>query len=82
MHQGSEFVNVSSDTLVGVAAIAAFIGKTARQTTHLVENRRIPAFKLGDRWHMRRSTYAAHLSRLEADSMPRMAGAASEHHAA
>jgi hypothetical protein len=57
---------ISTDTLTGAAEIAAFLGKTERQIVHLLWKRKIPAFKLGGRWHMRKSTYRAHIERLEA----------------
>jgi hypothetical protein len=53
----------------GVAAIAAYVGKTERQTHWLVEKKQLPAFKIGNRWHMRKSTYAAFIERLEASSV-------------
>ena len=48
--------------------IAAFLGKSERQIVHLLWKRQIPAFKLGGRWHMRKSTYAAHIEKLEAST--------------
>jgi hypothetical protein len=55
----------ATDTLAGAAEIARFLGKTVRQANYLLETRQIPAFKLGGRWHMRRSTYGAFVERLE-----------------
>ncbi len=60
--------NIASDTLEGVAKIAEHIGKTARQTYLLLESKKIPGFKLGGKWHLRKSTYARHIARLEAES--------------
>ncbi len=57
---------LSNDLLEGVMAIAAFFGKTERQTHHLLEKKRLPAFKLAGKWHMRRSTGLAFIERLEA----------------
>jgi hypothetical protein len=59
-------LTTASDTLEGVAAIAEFLGKSERRTHYLVENKRLPAFKLGGRWHMRKSTYQTFIERLEA----------------
>jgi hypothetical protein len=59
----------SHDTLEGASAIAVFLGKTERQTNYLLEKKQIPAFKLGGRWHMRKSTFAAYVQRLEAECM-------------
>jgi hypothetical protein len=58
--------SMADDTLEGTHAIALFIGKTDRQTDYLLQMKRLPAFKLGDKWHMRKSTYRAHVERLEA----------------
>ena len=61
---------LASDLLEGSAAIAGFTGKTKRQVDHMLETRQLPgAFKLGGRWHMRKSTYLRHIERLEAEAM-------------
>jgi hypothetical protein len=60
---------VATDTLKGAIEISAHIGKTGRQTTHLLEQRLLPAFKIGRCWHMRRSTYQAFIERLEAEAI-------------
>jgi hypothetical protein len=39
-----------SDTLWGCAEIARAINRTQRQTYHLLENKLIPARKVGDHW--------------------------------
>jgi hypothetical protein len=62
--------SMADDTLEGTRAIAEFIGKTDRQTDHLLQSRQLPAFKLGGRWHMRKSTYLNHVERLEAEAAP------------
>ncbi len=62
--------SVATDTLEGVAAIAEFLGKSERRTHYLIENNRLPAFKLGGKWHMRKTTYAAFIERLEAAAQP------------
>jgi hypothetical protein len=59
---------MADDTLEGTRAIAEFIGKTERQTDHLLQSKHLPAFKLGGRWHMRKSTFAGHIERLEAEA--------------
>ena len=64
---------VADDTLDGAAKIAAHIGKTVRQTNHLLEQGRLPAFKIGHGWHMRKSTYLTFVSRLEAEAMSKVA---------
>jgi len=60
---------MADDTVESVAAIAAYIGKTERQTFYLLEKQLIPGFKLGGKWHMRKSSYSAHIARLEAEAM-------------
>jgi hypothetical protein len=60
--------SLAADTLKGVTAIATFLGKTSRETHYLVEKKQLPTFKLGGRWHMRKSTYRAFIERLEAAS--------------
>ena len=62
--------SIAEDLLDGSAEIAKFIGESPRQAQHLLETRQLPAFKLGlgakCKWRMRRSTYLAHIARLEA----------------
>ena len=60
---------VAEDTLQGTSAIAFYIGKTERQTSHLLENSQLPAFKIGNGWHMRKSTYAAFIERKEQEAI-------------
>lgn len=61
--------DVADDTLRGAAAIAAYIGQTERQTNHLLDQARLPAFKIGRSWHMRKSTYRDFIGRLEAKAL-------------
>lgn len=58
--------NLADDLLESAAEIAKFIGKTERQTQWLLEKGRIPAWKLGGKWHMRRSVFLQHVAQLEA----------------
>lgn len=60
--------SIADDTIVGVAGIAVHIGKTERQTFYLLEKRQLPGFKLSGKWHLRKSTYARHIEKLEAAS--------------
>jgi hypothetical protein len=60
--------SIALDTLEGIEAIAGYIGKSQRRVYYLCETRQIPVFKLGGKWHLRKSTYAAHIARLEADA--------------
>ncbi len=57
---------IADDTLEGAKAIAAHIGKTLRKTNYLLETKRLPAFKFGSVWHMRKSTYRRFVEGLEA----------------
>ncbi len=56
---------LADDLIGGVAAIAAFINEPERRTNYLLSTRRIPGFKLGARWYIRRSTFLAHIQKLE-----------------
>jgi hypothetical protein len=68
MEQSMPESNIADDMTEGTPAIAAHIGKTERQTNYLLETKRLPAFKIGSKWHMRKSTYRAYIERLEAES--------------
>jgi hypothetical protein len=57
--------DIAADTLEGAAAIAVFIGKTERQANHLLSKKQLPAYKLGNIWHMRKSTYEVFIECLE-----------------
>lgn len=61
--------SLAADTIEGAAAIAAFLGKTERQANYLLEKKQLPAYKLGGRWHMRRTTFEAFVARLEAAAL-------------
>ena len=62
--------SLADDTLEGAAAIAAFVGKSLRQTQWLLEAKQLPAFKIGAarKWHMRKSTYLSFIEHLEAEA--------------
>lgn len=54
------------DVLLGVPAIAAHLGLTARQVRNLIYERdELPTFKLGGSVAARKSTLAKHFARLE-----------------
>jgi hypothetical protein len=65
MSQSAE-QSLADDTMEGAREIARFMGKTLRQTNYLLEIGKLPAFKLGGHWHMRKSTYLSYIERLEA----------------
>jgi len=56
----NDSVTLSEDLLWGVEAIAAEIGKTSRQTFHLIETKQIPAAKIGGRIVASRAKLRAH----------------------
>jgi excisionase family DNA binding protein len=59
--------DLANDLIGGVPAIAAFLGFSERQTYHLLEKGKLPAFKIGDRkWQARKSTLRRHIENLEA----------------
>ena len=57
-----------ADLLYGAHAIAEFLGIKERAAYHLIETRRIPFFKIGKTVCARRSTLAARIAELEAES--------------
>jgi hypothetical protein len=48
--QGPTSEAASHDLVWGVVAIAQEINRNSRQTYHLLESRRLPAKKVGNRW--------------------------------
>lgn len=57
---------VQGDMLIGAADIASYIGRNVRWVYYASEKKLLPIFKVGALLHMRKSTYQAHLARLEA----------------
>jgi hypothetical protein len=55
---------LAADLLYGVCAIAAFISQPERRTVYLLETKRIPAGKLGQRWVASRQVLREHYARL------------------
>ena len=53
----SAATNVAADTCQGVNTIAEFLGEKPRRIFYLCETGQIPAYKIGGRWYLRRSTY-------------------------
>lgn len=58
---------LNSDLIAGVKAIAASLNESERRTYYMCEQHQIPAFKLGRRWYIRRSTLLKHIRKLEGD---------------
>jgi len=59
MAANTERTNKSIDLIWGVGAIAQLIGRTERQTFHLLANDNLPAKKVGGRWVIERSKLIA-----------------------
>jgi hypothetical protein len=57
---------VNDDMLTGADEIAAYIGHSTRATYHLLDSNKLPGvFKLGGRWHARKSRLNQHFDELE-----------------
>lgn len=59
---------IADDLLKGAAEIAAFTGFAKRRVNYLLETKRLPAFKVGGRWQMRKSTFRRYIEKLEASA--------------
>ncbi len=46
----------NDDLLVGAGEIGAFLKCSERRAWYMLEKKNIPAFKIGKKWHARRST--------------------------
>jgi hypothetical protein len=55
----------ADDKLRSIREIAEYLDETERRTHYLCQNKLIPAYQIGSRWEMRRSTYLAHIAKLE-----------------
>jgi hypothetical protein len=60
-----EHPTVADDLLRGTSEIAGFIGFSRKRTARLLNNRQLPAFKIGRIWCMRKSTYTDWMNRRE-----------------
>jgi hypothetical protein len=60
---------IADDLLVGAAAITNHTGEMRRRINYLLEKGDLPAFKMRGRWYMRKSSYKAHLEKLEEAAM-------------
>jgi excisionase family DNA binding protein len=61
-----ENASLADDLLQGVAQIADYIGRPARNTYYLAEKGLIPAFKFGGKWCARKSSLNRYVDELEA----------------
>lgn len=68
-HSATFFDNIADDMLDGAKEIAAYTGDDVRRVNHLLETGRLPAFKMGKRWRMRKSTYLRYIEKLEAEAL-------------
>jgi hypothetical protein len=59
------FGKLADDLMIGTKPIANELGLSIRQAFYLLESGRLPAFKLGSRWAVRKSTLRAFLDDLE-----------------
>lgn len=71
----AEHISLGDDILSGVAAIAAFINEPERRTYYLLENRHLPAGKIGAIWTASKSRLREHYDRvtrgaIEASQLP------------
>ena len=56
---------IGDDLLVGAAQIAGELGVSKRRANNLCASAAIPAFKLGGKWHARRTTLVSYIEALE-----------------
>jgi hypothetical protein len=61
-------INYADDKLRSIREIAEYLDETERRTHYLCQKRLIPAYQVGNRWEMRRSTYLAFIEKLETSS--------------
>ena len=62
------FGKLADDLMIGTKTIASELGVSIRQAFYLLESGRLPAFKIGSRWVVRRSTLRTFLDDLERTS--------------
>jgi excisionase family DNA binding protein len=58
-------VKLADDLLDGADEIARFTGWSKRRVFYLLEQKQLPAFKVGNKWCARRSTLTEHIQKLE-----------------
>ena len=57
--------NLADDLLSGTQEIAQFFGYQPRQVYYLLERGILPGFKIGRKWHARKSRLLDHIDHLE-----------------
>jgi hypothetical protein len=62
---------LGSDILRGIIEISQFTGENQRRTTHLLENRLIPAGKIGNSWYASKTRLREHYARITAGTVVR-----------
>lgn len=60
----NEIEHLSADLLRGVEQIAEFIGEPRRRVYYMLENKQIPAGKIGAAWVASRRALREHFARL------------------
>ncbi|HVY14487.1 MAG TPA: hypothetical protein VHB27_04620 [Rhodopila sp.] len=60
---------IADDMLNGAGEIAVYTGLPLRRVNYLLEQRMLPAFKVGKLWQMRKSTYRRSIEQREAEAM-------------
>jgi hypothetical protein len=62
---------LADDMLTGIPAIAECVGRPPQTVAYHLVKGHLPAFMIGNIWHMRRSTYAAFIAKLETAAIAR-----------
>ena len=60
---------LADDMLIGAQEIADFTGNSLRRTFYLLERGELPGFKIGDKWHGRKSTFVKSIEDRERAAM-------------
>jgi hypothetical protein len=66
--------SIADDVLVGAVQIAAHLGKDPKEVGYLLGTNQLPAYKLAQKWHMRKSRYLRFIEELENETLSRRAG--------
>jgi hypothetical protein len=58
-------MEMAEDLMIGARPIAAWLGQPVRVTFYMLESGQLPAFKIGKRWAVRKSTLKQRIADLE-----------------
>ncbi len=61
----NDTATIGDDLMSGVPAIATECNWTESKTYHMLQTGKIPGFKIGKIWHLRKSRLKRHLDELE-----------------